>query len=310
MGDDRDPFEGLVLDDDFVKEGAPEPPARTRQAHVTWGQSQTSWRQAPPSKPIPRRRPAGPGRTVLGVSWVFLSLVALFAGSAYASWHFRGSHVAVFGFVLTGWLLSLSIHEFAHAAVAFAGGDRTVAAKGYLTLDLRRYTHPVLSFLLPVLFVILGGIGLPGGAVWVDRAALRSRTWRSAVSLSGPAANLACAVAAIAPFQLGWAHADHFDFWCGLAFLGYLQLWALLLNLLPIPGLDGWGAIEPWLPGHVVQKARRIQPFAFLVLFFLVFSSAAVGGHLSDFLNAVQVRFHVPSGLASYGYYLFKFWQS
>ena len=53
--------------------------------------------------------------------------------------------IAVFIFVLSGWILSLIFHEFAHAFVAWKGGDSSIPVKGYLTLDPRRYTDPVTS---------------------------------------------------------------------------------------------------------------------------------------------------------------------
>jgi len=59
--------------------------------------------------------------------------------------------------------------------LAYSGGDRAVAQRGYLTLNPLKYTHPVLSIVLPLIFVILGGIGLPGGAVWVNHGAIRGR---------------------------------------------------------------------------------------------------------------------------------------
>ena len=37
----------------------------------------------------------------------------------------------------------------------------------------------------------------------------------------------------------------HKVFWAGMAFLGFLQITGALLNLLPVPGLDGYGALEP-----------------------------------------------------------------
>ena len=71
--------------------------------------------------------------------------------------------------------MSLCLHEYAHALVAYPAGDRGVAERGYLRLNPLKYTHPVLSIVLPIIAVILGGIGLPGGAVWVDHAHIRSR---------------------------------------------------------------------------------------------------------------------------------------
>src|SRR6266516_848028 len=88
------------------------------------------------------------------------------------------------------WVFSVCLHEFGHAWVAYHGGDFTVQAKGYLSMNPLRYTHPVYSILMPVAFVMLGGIGLPGGAVYIDRSLLRSRAWATAVSLAGPAMNL------------------------------------------------------------------------------------------------------------------------
>lgn len=315
-----DPFEGLVLDDTFVKGGIHEPPARTRDAIARLGGRQTSWRfpVAPGSRPIQRARRRqtarlrGLGR-VFGVSWVFATLAAVFAGSAYASWHFTSSRPAVFAFVLSGWLVSLCFHEFAHAAVAYWGGDRSTAVKGYLSLDLRRYAHPAFSFLLPVLLLLWGGIGLPGGAVWIDHSALRSRRWRSLTSLAGPAANAACAAACIVPFAVvhEWrTNATHLSFWSALAFLGLLQLWAVALNLLPIPGLDGWGVLEPYLPARVAEAGRRFSPFGIMILFFLVMSSPTVSGHISSLLETIQTGLGVPGGFAGWGSHLMRFWST
>lgn len=335
--DEGDPFESLILDEDFVKGGVHEPPARTRDAIARLAGKETSWRHPlqPGSVPIssgsrPRWtvRPFSlSGRTArsrrgarpldeLGISWVFVLLVAVFAVCAMVTWSDRGfslqARLAVFGFVFSGWLVSLSFHEFAHAAVAYLGGDRSVAIKGYLRLDIRRYANPVLSFILPALFVLLGGIGLPGGAVWIDKSSLRSRHWRSFTSLAGPAANILCAAACLVPFAImhggQLVGGRHVPFWAAVAFLGLLQCWAALLNLLPVPGLDGWGAIEPYLPEHVAESGRRLSPFGIMIVFFVVMSSPSISGRISNLLGRLEGLFSVPYGLASWGYQLMRFW--
>ena len=117
-----------------------------------------------------------------------------------SAWEWHRSHpegiwqFMTFIIVLLGWVFSLCVHEFSHAAVAYAGGDTTVREKGYLTFNPLKYTHPVYSLLLPLLFLALGGIGLPGGAVYIETWRLRSRRWISAVSLAGPASNLILAI--------------------------------------------------------------------------------------------------------------------
>src|SRR5512146_2988962 len=125
-----------------------------------------------------------------------------------------------FSIVLFGWIFSLCLHEFSHALVAYYGGDYTVREKGYLTFNPLKYTHPVYSIVLPLLFVMIGGIGLPGGAVYIERWRLRSRRWETAVSLAGPAANLLLAV--VLGLLLRLAPADRSGIWPALAFLAFL----------------------------------------------------------------------------------------
>ena len=138
--------------------------------------------------------------------------------------------------------------------MAYRGGDRSVRGKGYLTLDIRRYTDVGLSFVLPVVFLLLGGIPLPGGAVWINHGAIRSRGMRSLVSLAGPAdqpaARRRCCTLAVAvlPMPIGLAVA--------LSCLALIQVLAFVLNILPVPGLDGFGVLEPYLPAHDPAAGR------------------------------------------------------
>src|SRR5919197_3167209 len=99
-----------------------------------------------------------------------------------------------FAIVLFGWIFSLCLHEFSHALVAYFSGDTTVREKGYLTFNPLKYTHPLFSIVLPLLFLVMGGIGLPGGAVYIERWRIRNRFLLSAVSLAGPLANLLLAI--------------------------------------------------------------------------------------------------------------------
>src|SRR5262245_13560596 len=98
--------------------------------------------------------------------------------------------MACFFIVVILWVFSVCLHEFGHALVALKGGDYTVRDKGYLTLNPLRYTHPVYSILMPLVFLAIGGIGLPGGAVFIERDLLRSRQWETLMSLGGVAMNI------------------------------------------------------------------------------------------------------------------------
>lgn len=208
--------------------------------------------------------------------------------------------------VLGGWAVSLCLHEFGHAFVAYRGGDTTVRAKGYLTLDIRRYTDVGLSFVLPVVFLLLGGIPLPGGAVWIEHGAIRSRATRSMVSLAGPATNLAIgalatAVVAFVAMPAGLA--------VGLSCLAFIQVLAFVLNILPVPGLDGFGVLEPYLPPTTRALASRLRPWAPIVLFLLLISVPVVA---TVFFSVSLQLFALIGGdaVAAFdGYDLLLFWR-
>lgn len=209
-------------------------------------------------------------------------------------------------FVIGGWMISLCLHEFAHAFTAFRYGDRSVEVRGYLTLDPRKYTHAALSIVLPLLIVAMGGIGFPGGAVYLNTAGFR-RVQRTAVSLAGPATNLALAVIGLIPLSLIEPTTDNANLWASTAALVFLQLTATLLNLIPIPGFDGYGAIEPYLSDHTRATAAKIAPFGFLAVFVLLFIPALNHAFFS-LVYAAFDAFGVPSSAVGYGVELFAFW--
>ena len=209
--------------------------------------------------------------------------------------------------VLVGWIFSLCLHEFSHAIVAYYGGDTTVKDKGYLTFNPLKYTHPVFSLLLPLLFLVMGGIGLPGGAVYIEKWRLKNRNWESAVSLAGPLSNALLAL--ILGLILRLLPVSASDIWPGLAFLGLLQVSAVVLNLLPVPPFDGFGILEPHLPMDVRVKfaeTRGMLSWAvFLILWYVPLINSLFWG-LIFFLARLA---GVPLQLAGMGLNQFMFWR-
>jgi Zn-dependent protease len=179
-----------------------------------------------------------------------------------------GDTMEFFILVTVLWVFSVCLHEFGHALAALHGGDYTVRDKGYLTMNPLRYTHPVYSIILPVAFMILGGIGLPGGAVYIERHLLRSRKWETLVSLAGPAMNLGLILLISLAFKFGLLRNDPQNpASVAFGFLLLLQVSAVLLNLLPVPPLDGFQAIAPWLPLDVREKLWGMTNLASSLLF-------------------------------------------
>lgn len=209
--------------------------------------------------------------------------------------------------VLAGWVLSLCLHEFAHAVTAFSFGDRNAELRGYLTLNPLRYTHPGLSLVLPLLFIVMGGIGFPGGAVYVEQHGF-SRIQRTLVSLAGPAVNIVLAVLILAAVRAGAPGGGDSNLWAALAMLGFLQVTAAVLNLLPVPGFDGYGAIEPYLSPQTRSSAAAIAPYGFLIVLVLLLVPAVN----RVFFDAVLWLFElsgVPARLAMQGWGVFLFWR-
>ena len=256
-------------------------------------------RSAPPRDASLRRKPLPPLRGVLTVSPVFLALVGTTAGAGAILWFDifpAGNALVTIVFVTVGWITTVCIHEFGHALVAYLGGDRMVVAHGYLSLNPLRYTNILMSLVMPVAFLLLGGIGLPGAAVYINHSAIRSKLWDSAVSLAGPLGTLLCGLLIAIPFMIPnhfqWM-AGHLSFFGALAFLGFIEGIALLLNLLPIPGLDGFGVIRPWLPYSAQDFANRFGPGAilsvFIVLWFVPSVSSAFFGTVIQLTSLVGI---------------------
>ncbi|MGC4961461.1 site-2 protease family protein [Gordonia sp. DT101] len=224
--------------------------------------------------------------------------------------------------VLAGWVISLCLHEFAHAVTAFRFGDRNAELRGYLTLNPLRYTHPGLSLGLPLLIILLGGIGFPGGAVYVNQHGF-TRVQRTIVSLAGPATNALLGVALLLAVRfaapdssgaLGFGASnvlyivDGLNLWAALSMLAFLQITAAVLNLLPVPGFDGYGAIDPYLSDQTRASVSKIAPYGFLIVFALLFIPF-LNRAFFDLVYWLFGLSGVPSALASYGWDLFVFWR-
>lgn len=214
-----------------------------------------------------------------------------------------------FVFVLLGWIVSLVAHEFGHAFVAWKGGDHTVVARGYLSADPLKYADPLTSIGLPVVILAIGGLALPGGAVWLREDLMRSRGWRTAAYLAGPGGTLASLVVLAVALAFGGLRGWEGALWPALSLLVVFQCMALVFNLLPVPGLDGWGALRQYLPARVQLMVRPYETFAIfgLIALILFVPGASAVVFLPAFLIAGLAG--VDGGLFQQGYDAFQFWK-
>ncbi len=243
---------------------------------------------------------------------IFFLIVALTAVGAALAWFSADAtgplaYIGVFTFVVAGWVVTLCLHEFAHAFTAWRFGDHDVPVRGYLTLNPFKYSNPLLSIVLPVLIIAIGGIGLPGGAVWV-RTSFMTKSQRTLVSLAGPFTNLAFAVLLLVPTAL-LVDQEHAVFWAALAFLGFLQVTAFVLNILPVPGLDGYGALEPHLSPQTQRALQPAKQWGLLVLVVLLFTPQLNRWFFELVFWFVELS-GVPGWLAMQGMDLTRFWSA
>jgi len=209
--------------------------------------------------------------------------------------------------VIVGWIFSLCFHEFSHALVAYYGGDTSVKDKGYLTFNPLKYTHPFYSIVLPMIFLLLGGIGLPGGAVYIETWRLRSKRWESAVSLAGPVANLILAV--ILAGALYFTNPTATGIFPGLAFLALMQVSAVVLNLIPVPPFDGYRALAPFLNTTIRSNIDRYGNIIVMTVFVALWYIPFLNNLFWNIVFFISNWVHIPINLAILGLNQFQFWR-
>ena len=169
-------------------------------------------------------------------------------------------------------VLSLSVHEWAHARAAFALGDGTAESKGRLTLDPLAHIDPVGTVLLPLM-------GVPFGwarPVPVDptrfRRDISMRLGMLWVALAGPASNVGLAVGALGVYAVCAGSGSRLLL--GLAgAAGYMVILNVLLalfNLVPVFPLDGSRVVDGLLPDRFSAGWERLKGLGMIPLGVLV----------------------------------------
>lgn len=255
-----------------------------------------------------RRKPLESLEGAFTVSPVFIALIGTTAAAGVGLWFDvlpNAVPVLTLLFVMGGWITSVCVHEFGHAIVAYLGGDRSVAAQGYLSLNPLRYHNILYSTVMPIVFLLLGGLGLPGGAVYINHAAIRSRTWDSAVSVAGPVGTLLCGLLIAIPFlvpgHVSWLTSTNIAFFSALAYLGFIQGTALVLNLIPVPGFDGFGIIAPWLPIATRFLAYQYGQFAMFAVFLALWYVTPIRDGFFNLVMQLSTLVHIDMFLIILG---------
>jgi len=178
--------------------------------------------------------------------------------------------------ILLGMLAGIATHEFSHALVADQLGDHRPRALGRVSLNPLRHLDPLGTALL-----VLVGIGW-GKPVPVNVAALRpGRTGMALVAGAGPVANLVVALVLALIYRM----ADLAGTGGAVLQLVYVatvvNLLLAILNLIPIPPLDGFGVLIALVPPRWEYSIRRYQGYGVvLLLLLLILPNSPLGGLL------------------------------
>ncbi len=192
-------------------------------------------------------------------------------------------------------ILAITLHEAAHAFVAARLGDETAARLGRVSANPLKHIDPIGTLLVPGLLLLssqlLGGAGIIFGwakPVPIVAANLRSpRRDMGIVAAAGPVANLLMALmwGMVLKGAVGAEGAYH-EFFSRMAIAGVVVNLVLgLLNLMPIPPLDGGRILVSLLPRQLAILVSRVEPFGIVILLVLLMTGTlgSVIGPLLDF---------------------------
>lgn len=180
-------------------------------------------------------------------------------------------------------IFAITVHEVAHGWVASKLGDKTALMLGRITLNPIKHIDPIGTILVPILCLMIGGLifgwAKPVPVTW--RNLKNKRRDPALVALAGPGSNLLMALfwGAIAKLAAFGVHAG-FQPLLLFVLMGVagiqINLMLGILNLIPIPPLDGSHVAESVMPRRWAYYYERISPYGFMILLLLMFSGVLI----------------------------------
>ncbi|MFP5344583.1 MAG: site-2 protease family protein [Gammaproteobacteria bacterium] len=200
-------------------------------------------------------------------------------------------------------VIAIVFHEVAHGWTALALGDPTAKEQRRLSLNPIRHVDPVGTLLVPGFLALVGGPifgwAKPVPVTWENLK--HPKRDMALVAAAGPLSNLLMALFWVIMLRIGIG-VNHELPWLG-AYLFYagqagivINLVLMVLNLLPLPPLDGGRVVSGLLPGPWSWQLNRIEPYGLLVLLLLLMSGV-LGNILGPVIDGLQSLLYFIVGL-------------
>lgn len=193
-------------------------------------------------------------------------------------------------------LFAITVHEASHGYAAKFFGDLTAERLGRISLNPLKHIDPLGTILLPALTLFLGGV-LFGWAKPVPvnfnnlRNPKKDMLW---VAANGPASNLVMAIlwgmllGYIMHLQASGVFSTATYFFLEMSYVGItINIVLMVLNLLPMPPLDGGRIAVSLLPNNLAMQLSRVEQYGFVILIALMFTGV-LGKIISPFINFFQ----------------------
>lgn len=171
-------------------------------------------------------------------------------------------------------ILAITLHEAAHGYVARMFGDRTAEMMGRITLNPIKHIDPIGTIAVPLLLFLVSK--LAGGPAfffgWAKPVPVNFGNLRHPkqdmfwVAIAGPLMNLFLAIAWAFVFKFAPDGAV-----AAMAKIGVtVNVFLMVLNLLPIPPLDGGRVAVSLLPHTLALAYSRLEPYGMLIIILLL----------------------------------------